>query len=227
MPRGIPNKKAQEPIKVERGVPLPRTDEIDLAPLDKADEDGVELTIEMDSESTSTQKKTPLEIAKELASKMFNVADEPKTSTTGKKPTSRKSPASKFFQKKASLIASGLIWLLIFLVPKLSEKFEVNGENHQLAPTQQQSEEIVLPLLRILDRHIVIGEINPDVADVSESLMAIIAYGFEVKANLMTLEALQEFMKEGDKRGRTKNQTAFSGIDSLFAHETNIHDANR
>jgi len=68
----------------------------------------------------------------------------------------------------------------------------------------------VKPLLSILDRHIPIGELSPDVVDISDFIAASVSYFFELKATMIMLEAVKEHEKEKENQNHyAKDKAAF------------------
>ena len=172
------------------------------------DESGLTLSIETPDDVAPKQKLSALDTAKALVRGMTHSDENEEEEAPAKKTRARKakSNASKFFQKKSGLIASGLIWLLVTMVPDMGQTFTINGEVRQLAPTDEQAKDIVTPLLSILDRHFPVGELSPDTVDIGDFIAASVSYFFEMRATMIMLEAVKEHEK---KEHEPKNQTPF------------------
>lgn len=179
------------------------------------EQEGITLSIETPDDIGPQQKQSALDIAKGLVRGLVHSSDTEEEAaqaaprSTRKRGRGKGSVASKFFQKKSALICSGVIWLIVTLAPSSGEPFEINGDIHRLAPSDKQTEDMILPLLRIMDRHFAIGELSPDVSDIGDSISACIAYGFELKATMMMLDALKEHERKQNEYA--KNQTPFFG----------------
>lgn len=70
--------------------------------------------------------------------------------------------------------------------------FIINEQSYSVLPTKEHASNILLPLLRIADRHSKIMAVNPDVADLGDCVTAIIIYSFEMRANLQLLKMVRE-----------------------------------
>ena len=163
--------------------------------------EAVVLNLEASDVTPEKEKKS----FKKLASKIFTtdaVKEEIEAKPSGR---GRPKKSSKFFQSKSALFVAGAV-SLVALVPGVDKTFEVNGEIKSFAPTPEQMSAVLDPLLRIADRHTSISEVNPDVADVMDSLLAVVAYGFELRANMLLYKFVLEQEKVRDEQQARKSQ---------------------
>lgn len=173
------------------------------------EQDAVQITFETADDVPDKEKKSLKEEAKDFVKGLFDTSDTPAPKNKGGRPKS--SPGTKkTFQNKVKQVATALIWLLSKTMPSLNEKFIINdGEKdtvYQLLPTQEEAQEIVLPLLRIVDRHTKVTEVNPDLADLVASAWAIGTYAWNTRANLLLLQTIKE-MERNEKNNTQQNPT--------------------
>jgi hypothetical protein len=172
--------------------------------------EGLSIKIEQADDVPNKEKKTPKQQATDFVKGLFGDKEE-ETTTKNKGGRPPKSGTKKTFQSKAKHIATALIWVMSKTMPGLNEKFILSdGEEDkvcQLLPTLEEAQEIVIPLLRIVDRHTKVSEINPDVSDVCESLWAIAVYGYQTHANLVLLQALKEMEYQHEKDKQNGNSS--------------------
>ena len=146
------------------------------------------LKIEEADDVVPPARKTLKDRAKAFAAKLTGEIEE--TEATVSKP--KRARKGQFWQQKSPLFVGAGLALLSWALPGMTEAFEVDGEVKTLAPTKQQATDIILPLLRIVDRHTNVNGVHPDVADAIESAIALTTYGFEARANLLLLKMIKE-----------------------------------
>ena len=82
-----------------------------------------------------------------------------------------------------------------------------------IVPTIEQSNAIITPLLRIIDRHTKITEVHPDVTDMLMFFAALTAYAFEARATYILLKE-KEVESDNDKRKNTTNLSDYVSTDN-------------
>jgi hypothetical protein len=148
------------------------------------------LTIESPDDVVVSQEVTFLDKAKSFVKQSFSVPDdETKTKSSGTR--GRKTKTKPVFSQHATLVA---MWISSLAALMIDEKWK------EIAPSQEQSKAVIEPLLRIIDRHTQITEVNPDISDICLSLLAILAYTFEARASYILLKSLNDEKQKNDKR---------------------------
>ncbi len=180
----------------------------------RADDSGVQITFEKADDVADKPKKTIAQEAKDFVKDLFTTDTDTPTKSKGGRPKGSK----KTFQNKVKQVATALVWIMSKTMPSLNEKFIINdGEKdtvHQLLPTSEEAQEIVLPLLRIIDRHTELKEINPDVADLCASVWAFSTYAWNTRANLLLLKQIKELEGKNAENNHQQNPFTSNGFES-------------
>jgi hypothetical protein len=178
-----------DPMPEQKGIP-----EKNVTPEEK---DAVTLSLVEAEDIAPTQEKKPNRI-KQVASHIFNTLDSEEQ--TDKKPRRKR---SNFFVKNVALIIGILFFIINLLVPeKYKESFFINEKEYSLLPTNDQLESMVVPLLRIADRHTSIATVNPDVMDIIASSQSVAAYGMELRATILLKKHIEQQEKEKAEQER-------------------------
>lgn len=180
----------------------------------KPEDSGVQITFEQADDVADKPKKTIAQEAKDFVKDLFTTDADTPTKNKGGRPKGSK----KTFQNKVKQVATALVWIMSKTMPSLNEKFIINdGEKdtvHQLLPTQEEAQEIVLPLLRIIDRHTELKEINPDIADLTASMWALGTYAWNTRANLLLLKQIKELEANEKNNSQQGNPFQSNGFES-------------
>lgn len=178
------------------------------------EDDSVKITFEKADDVAEKPKKTIAQEAKDFVKDLFTTDTDTPTKSKGGRPKGTK----KTFQNKVKQVATAMIWIMSKTMPSLNEKFIINdGEKdtvHQLLPTQEEAQEIVLPLLRIIDRHTEVKEINPDIADLCASVWAFGTYAWNTRANLLLLRQIKELEANEKNNSQQGNPFQSNGFES-------------
>lgn len=128
------------------------------------------------------------------------------------------------FQRKSKIAAKGLIWTLSRTFPELNEKFLLQkGEEEitvSLLPSDEQAENIVKPLLRIMDRHVKVANVHPDIADLISAGTSLVEYAWVTRGNLLLLRQIKEM--ELQANAKNNHQSPYQSNIQSRGPEINI-----
>lgn len=128
------------------------------------------------------------------------------------------------FQRKSKVAAKGLIWTISRTFPELNEKFLLQkGEEEitiSLLPTDEQAENIVKPILRIMDRHVKVANVHPDIADLISAGTSLIEYAWVTRGNLLLLRQIKEM--ELQAHAKNNHQSPYQSNFQSRGPEINI-----
>lgn len=90
-------------------------------------------------------------------------------------------------RKKQGNLKKQVPMLCALLITGLS--YIVDDLYQELLPTDKEMQAVLLPLFKIIDRHITItGNVSPDVEDMLAMITAIVGYGFNARVRYMELK---------------------------------------
>lgn len=164
--------------------------------------DSLNLVIEEPDDVPEATKRTASDKAKDFV-KTFVKKDTEETPTTkGRKPRQPRTPSkSKFFSRNTAIVTimvTGLVGMALPDYWKTPFTYQVGDKvmTSQLAPTKEQVDAVVSPLMRVLDRHVKISEASEDADDIATAILGIIAYGLDLQANFVILNLIREQEKQ-------------------------------
>jgi len=189
------------------GAGRPRKEKEEIKAEEQNPDNAIELLIE---ESEPLPGKSPIDSIKDFASSLFTNEEEDKKTVARKKSTTS-GRKSTFWKNKSAIIATGVIWAIATMID--TNTYEINGMSVCLKPKQEEVEPIVLPLMRIMDRHVPVGAVNPDVSDLGDALTATIALALEMRANAMLINYAKEYVEEKRKEQQNGQNGHFSRQD--------------
>lgn len=212
MPRPRKN-PLQTPKKIPVEIPETPPIEEETPPVieeTKADDEGLKIRFEKADDFEPSKKS----FADEVKGFFKGFTQDDPGEKTGAKSAPR---PHKTFENKSKLVAKGLIWVIGKTVPELNEKFILSdGEKEtvcQLLPTDKQADNIVRPILRIVDRHTQVKGVNPDLVDLASAGAALVEYAWITHANLMLLRSIKEMELQANAQNHHK-QSYTNGVES-------------
>lgn len=214
----------QEKVKKPMGRPKgstnkvkPETPLIEETPFLPEDESGVKVTFEKADDYEAPKKSFMGELKKGVSSFLHNDYEEERKP----KPENKR---QRTFQRKSKVAAKGFIWTLSRTFPELNEKFMLQkGEEEiiiSLLPSDEQAENIVKPILRIMDRHIKVADVHPDIADLISAGTSLVEYAWVTRGNLLLLRQIKEM--EMQTHAKNNHQSPYQSNIESRGPEINI-----
>lgn len=142
-----------------------------------------------------------------------SVAEAPKATTKRGRKTTAKQPG--ICEKNAPFMAKMVSVTMAVFMPELAEPYEVNGQILTVVPGPDELIPVIQPLTKIADRHLKIGAVSEDVADLSEAVTALLQVSVMTYMNLTTLRRLKELDAEKENKQQNTKREAMNatGLD--------------
>jgi len=216
----LTEEKTKKPMGRPKGStnkPKPDTPLIEETPFLPEDDNGVKVTFEKADDYEEPKRSFMGELKKGVSSFLHNDNEE------DVKPKAE-NKRQRTFQRKSKIAAKGLIWTLSRTFPELNEKFLLQkGEEEitvSLLPTDEQAENIVKPILRIMDRHVKVANVHPDIADLISAGTSLVEYAWVTRGNLLLLRQIKEM--ELQANAKNNHQSPYQSNIQSRGPEINI-----
>lgn len=194
--------KEKKPMGRPKGSTNKPKEEVQHIPIET--EEGVKVTFEKADDYEQPKKSFVDEIKKGVSGFLHGDSSE------DEKPKAEKS-RQRTFQRKSKVAAKGFVWVLSRTFPELNEQFLIQKGDEEikvsLLPTDDQAESIVKPILRIMDRHVKVANVHPDIADLIACGTSLIEYAWITRGNLLLLRQIKEM--ELQANAKNNHQSPF------------------